>query len=202
MKQRSILAVLFLTALCCTFVSALAQDKSKAPGPGMGNADMDAMMKASMPGEPQKSLARLAGDWSFTSTAWMAPGQPPMTSNGTMHGVVLMGGRYVEHTWKGTFMGMPFEGRGTDGYDNVAKHYVSSWVDTMGTGILYQVGHCDDAVKVCNYSGDVWDPMTGKKTLFRSVITWADNDNFKNEMYGNGPDGKEMKMMELSAKRK
>ncbi len=33
-------------------------------------------------------------------------------------------------------MGMPFEGMGIDGYDNLAKQYVSTWVDNMGTGIM------------------------------------------------------------------
>lgn len=203
MKIRKTVAVLFLLALCSTVVSAFAQDKAKAPAaPAMSNAEMEAMMKAATPGEPQKRLARLAGDWTFTNTMWMAPGQPPMQSTGTMHGVVLMGGRYVEHTWKGDMMGMPFEGRGTDGYDNVGKQYVASWVDNMGTGIIHSTGSCDAAGNVCTYNAEMWDPMSGKKTTQRSVITWMDDNTFKNEMYGQGPDGKEAKMMEIVAKRK
>jgi hypothetical protein len=203
MKMRTTVAVLFLLALCSTVVSAFAQDKAKpAAAPAMGNAEMEAMMKAASPGEPQKKLARLAGDWTFTNTMWMAPGQPPVTSTGTMHGVLLMGGRYVEHTWKGDMMGMPFEGRGTDGYDNVGKQYVASWLDNMGTGIVHSSGTCDEGVKVCTYNAEMWDPMSGKKTTSRSVITWLDDNNFKNEMYGPGPDGKEAKMMEIAAKRK
>ncbi len=203
MKMRSTVAVLFLLPLCSTVVSAFAQDKAKpAAAPAMGNAEMEAMMKAASPGEPQKKLARLAGDWTFTNTMWMDPSQPPVKSNGTMHGVVLMGGRYVEHTWKGDMMGMPFEGRGTEAYDNVGKQYVNSWVDNMGTGIVYATGTCDEGVKVCTYSSEMWDPMSSKKITTRSVITWLDDNNFKNEMYAPGPDGKEAKMMEIAAKRK
>ena len=204
MKIRSTVAVLFLLALCTAAVSALAQDKPKpADAPAMGGgAEMEAMMKAATPGEQQKKLGRLAGDWTFTNTMWMDPSQPPVKSSGTMHGVVLMGGRYVEHTWKGDMMGMPFEGRGTEGYDNVGKQYVTSWVDNMGTGIVYSTGTCDAGVKVCNYSGDMWDPVSGKKMTSRSVITWLDDNSFKNEMFAPGPDGKEAKMMEIVAKRK
>jgi len=108
MKAQSLVVALSLLA-----IPALAQDKPK-DAPGMSNAEMEAMMKAMAPGEQQKKLARFAGDWTFTNKAWMAPGQPPMESTGTMHGVILFGGRYVEHTWKGNMMGMPFEGRGTD----------------------------------------------------------------------------------------
>ena len=193
---------MFVLALCCTVVSGLAQDKPKEPAAAMGAAEMEAMQKAMTPGEPQKRLARLAGDWTFTNTMWMAPGQPPTTSTGTMHGEVLMDGRYVEHTWKGDMMGMPFEGRGTDGYDNVGKQYVSSWLDNMGTGIMYSTGSCDAAGNACNYTADMWDPMSGKKSTTRSTITWTDDNTFKNEMYGPGPDGKEVKWMEIVAKRK
>lgn len=199
MKARSFVVALSLLALPA--LPAIAQDKPKE-APAMSSAEMEAMVKAISPGEPQKKLARLAGDWTFTNKAWMAPGQPPMESTGTMHGEILMGGRYVEHTWKGSFMGMPFEGRGTDGYDNVGKQYVSSWVDNMGTGIMYQTGTCDDAVKVCTYHGDIWDAMSGKKTTMKQVITWMDDNNFKNEMYAPGPDGKDIKVMEIVATRK
>jgi len=202
MKHRTTIAVLFLLALCCTVVSAVAQDKPKAPAaPSMDEA-MKAMEKAGTPGAEQKRLARLAGDWTFENTMWMDPSQPPMKSTGTMHGEILMGGRYVEHTWKGNMMGQPFEGRGTDGYDNVAKHYVSSWLDNMSTGIMYQIGTCDPAGNVCNYSGDMWDPMSGQKSTTRSTITWMGDNTFKNEMFGPGPDGKEVKWMEIVAKKK
>jgi hypothetical protein len=199
MKVRSLAVSLSLLALSA--MPALAQqDKPKEPA--MGNGDMEAMMKAGAPGEQQKKLARMVGDWTFTNKAWMAPGQPPVESTGTMHADSMLGGRYVEHTWKGNMMGMAFEGRGTDAYDNVGKMYVSSWVDNMGTGIMYQTGTCDASVTTCTYSGDVWDPMSGKKSTMKSVITWLDANTFKNEMYGPGPDGKEAKMMEIVAKRK
>jgi hypothetical protein len=198
MKARSLAVSLSLLALAA--MPALAQDKPKEPA--MGNADMEAMMKAATPGEQQKKLARMVGDWTFTNKLWMAPDQPPVESGGTMHADLLMGGRYVEHTWKGNMMGMAFEGRGTEAYDNVGKMYVSSWVDNMGTGIMHTTGTCDAAVKVCTYSGDMFDPMTGKKTTTKSVITWLDDNSFKNEMYAPGPDGKEAKMMEIVAKRK
>src|SRR5207237_831498 len=112
MKMRSLL--LLSTILLSVAGAAFAQDKAKEPPMGgMNPADMQAAMVKSMtPGAPHQQLARMAGDWTFTSKAWMMPGQPPMDSAGTMHADVLLGGRYVEHHWKGDFMGMPFEGRG------------------------------------------------------------------------------------------
>jgi len=200
MKMKSLLA---LSMLLLAAGAAFAQDKAKEPqgGMGMSQADQEAMMKSMAPGEQHKQLARMAGDWTYTSKAWMAPGQPPMEATGTMHADVLLGGRYVEHHWKGNFMNMTFEGRGTEAYDNITKQYVNTWIDNMGTGIMNSTGTCDDAGKKCNYNGLGSDPMAGKQVPMRSVITWVDGDTFTNEMYGNDPSGKEMKMMEITAKR-
>ena len=37
-------------------------------------------------------------------------------------------------------MGQPFSGVGIDGYDNLRKKYVTTWIDTMGTGIFSMEG--------------------------------------------------------------
>ena len=208
MRTRSTVAVLPLLALCATGV-ALAQDKT-APKPEMatmapsteGAAEMEAMMKAGTPGEPHKKLSRMVGDWTYTSKAWMDPSQPPVESKGTMRSQTILGGRYVEQVWKGDFMGMAFEGRGTEGYDNVTKKYFSTWMDNMSTGLLVSNGNCDEKGDKCAYSGEMTDPMTGKTATMRNVITWTGADTFKNEMYGPGQDGKEYKMMEITAKKK
>ena len=190
-------------ALCLLALPVFAQDKPKEPAaPAMGAAEMEAMQKAMSPGEPHKRLARLAGDWTFSQKMWMDPSQPPMDSAGTMHGEAILGGRYVQTTWKGNMMGMPFEGRSTEGYDNLAKKYVNSWVDNMGTGIIHSTGTCDDQGMKCSYKGDMIDPMTGKPSYMRQEITWTDANTFKNEMYGPGLDGKEFKWMEMVIKRK
>lgn len=190
-------------ALCLLALPALAQDKPKEPAaPAMSAAEMEAMQKAMTPGEPHKHLARMAGDWTFTSKMWMAPNQPPAESSGTMHAEMILGGRYVQAVWSGNFMGMPFEGRATEGYDNMTKKYVSTWMDNMGTGILYSTGTCDDKHMKCSTKGDMVDPMTGKNSYMRQEVTWMDDNTFKNEMYGPGPDGKEFKWMEMTVRRK
>lgn len=201
MKTRSIIVVLCFCILVPLAVLAQDKPKEQAP-PGMSGPEMEAMMKAMSPGEQHKQLARLAGDWTFTNKMWMAPGAPPAESSGTMHGETILDGRYVQSTWKGNMMGMAFEGHGTDGYDNVAKKYVSSWIDNMGTGILYSTGTCDADGKKCESKGSMIDPMTGKDSYMRSVVSWTGNDSFVMEMYGPDPSGKEFKWMEMSVKRK
>ena len=201
MRIRPFAAALSLLAL--TAVPAMAQDKPKEGAPAMGGPEMEAAMKAMSPGENHKHIARYAGDWTFTNKMWMDPSQPPAESTGTMHGETILDGRYVQTVWKGNMMGMPFEGRGIDGYDNLAKQYVGSWIDNLGTGIIHFTGTCENGGKVCTMKGDMLDPMTGQKSYMRTVTTWTDDKNFKFEMFGPLPDtGKEVKMMEMVLKKK
>jgi hypothetical protein len=200
MKTRST-TVAFLLTLSLAPGLALAQTDKPAAAPGM---DMDAMAKAATPGEHHKHLQHMVGDWTYTTRMWMAPGQPPMESTGTMHAESILGGRYVRSTYKGQMMGQPFEGQSTDGYDNTAGHFVSAWVDNMGTGIMNSTGSCDADCKVLTMLSDPMpDPATGKKMAGKEVITWTDNNNFKFEMFMVDPaGGPEMKVMESVAKRK
>lgn len=200
MKARGI-AMLCLISLAG--VSPVLAQNQKVDGTPPGEAEsMAAMMKAAQPGEEHKHLGRMAGDWEYTSKMWMAPGQAPDESKGTMHGEMLMGGRYVQHHWQGIMAGMPFEGMGTEGYDNMTKKFVSTWIDNMGTGVMMSSGTCDATGKVCTMTGDMPDPMSGKTLTSKMVVTWTDNDHFKNEMFMKDPSGAETKMMEISASRK
>lgn len=201
MQVRTKLAVLALSVSLVSGGALLAQDNHQDMG--MSKEQMDAMMQAIAPGEMHKHIAKMAGDWTFTNRMWMAPGLPPQESTGTMHAESVLGGRYVQSVWTGSFMGQPFEGRGTDGYDNISKQYVSSWIDNMGTGILLSTGTCEDGGKKCSVSGETSDPMSGGKMTMKSVLTWGDDNNFKTEMFAKDPaSGQEYKMMEIVAKRK
>jgi hypothetical protein len=204
MKMRSTTMALTLVALALPVAAQHTEHQPATPpagAPAMGGPEMEAMIKAMTPGEEHKHLARMAGDWTFTNTFWMAPGQPPMESTGTLHAEMALGGRYLQSQWTGNMMGQPFEGRGTEAFNNVSKQYESTWVDNMGTGIMFGTGTCD-ASGACNSKSETWDPVSGKKITMRSTVTWPSSDSFKMEMFGPGPDGKEYKMMEIVAKRK
>src|SRR5688572_20287592 len=115
------------TLLVCT--TALAQhDHGSAPKkPEMDPAMMEAMMKASTPGAPHKMLEGMVGTWDAKISMWMMPGADPMTSTGVAESKMIFGGRFVEQRFKGDFMGVPFEGLGYTGYDNVKQQYFSTW---------------------------------------------------------------------------
>ena len=63
-----------MSLLALTAMPALAQDKPQPAAPAMDSAaGMDAMVQAAAPGEPQKKLARFAGDWTFTNNSGWLP---------------------------------------------------------------------------------------------------------------------------------
>ena len=59
-------------------------------------------------------------------------------------------------------MGETFNGIGFIGYDNVSKKYVSTWMDTAGTGMMWSTGTMDASGKVLSMKATVNDPSTGK----------------------------------------
>lgn len=169
--------------------------------------DSAAMMKAweayATPGEPHKMLAMDNGNWVCESTMWMAPDDPkPMKTKMTSTSKMVMGGRYQEARYSGNMMGQPFEGVATVGYNNASKKYESTWVDNMGTGVMYMTGEYDAATKTMNMSGECVDPMTGQKKKVRETFAMVDDNTRKMEMFDTDPSGKEYKSMEIIMTRK
>src|SRR6185503_20208185 len=103
-------------------------------------AMMDAWMKVATPGEAHKWLEAMVGTWDAKISMWMAPGSAPQESTGTSENKWVLGGRFVEQRYEGTFMGQPFSGLGYTGYDNFKKKYIGSWMDNMGTMMMVSQG--------------------------------------------------------------
>jgi hypothetical protein len=94
-------------------------------------------------------------------------------------------------------MGQPFTGHGMQGYDNVTGKWWSTWNDSMSTGLMVSEGTCDDS-GACTFTGSWNDPVTKGKTTARMTTKWTSPNVEVFEMYTPGPDGKEMKMMEIT----
>ena len=168
---------------------------------GSSNAQDDNMKKwmdYMTPGDMQKMLSKGVGTWTMKTSWWMAPGTEPTVSEATAVSEMILGGRYLSTKVSGSMMGMPFDGMSLEGYDNAAKVFMTTWIDNMGSGIMYMTGKWDDAAKQINYSGKTVDPMSGNWIDVRQVVTYNADGTVKMEMYGPGPDGKEFKTMEIT----
>lgn len=158
-------------------------------------------MEAMMPNANHKVLDFMVGKWKGKMSLYMAPGMPPAESELNAEVKSIMGGRYLHDNTSGTFMGMPFEGMGTSGYDNLKKKYVFTWIDNFGTGIMAGEGTWDAAKKSLTYTTSMPDAASGKYAAARMVDTMVDADNWKMEMYATGPDGKEGLAFRIEYKR-
>jgi len=165
-------------------------------------AQMEAWTKAMTPGAEHQTLAKAVGTWNATVTMWEAPGAPPQTSQAVSKRRMALGGRVLIDEWTGNMMGMPFEGLGHSGYDNVAKRWWGTWTDNFTTGVMTTTGTCDaDPTKGCSYVGTMVNMMTGKEEKNRQTAKWPNPDEEHFEMFAAGPDGKEYQVMKIVAKR-
>ena len=170
-----------------------------------GKMDMQAMMdiyaKLGTPGAPHKVLASMAGSWITKIKSWMEPDKPPMESTGTSEQKMVLGGRFLQQDFAGEMMGSPFTGIGVTGYDNHTKKYVSTWIDSMGTAILFFEGTASADGKTITQESHYDDPIKGPMK-WRSVTRIVGDNNHVFEMYSTDKRGKEEKMMEITYTRK
>ncbi len=214
-----------LAGLCTLAVSAalaVAQEPAKKPEgqkpaagqPQVGKAEgqkgqpegmpsaeqMEKIMAVCSPGPEHQRLAKLVGNWNLELRS-PAPGADPNAMKGTATYKSVYDGRFVQQEVSAPpMMGdQPFRGMGWIGYDGVRKQYVSTWIDNMCTGILVTYGKEDPAGKTITFTGEMSDPMTGKMdTKVREVVRIESDDKHVFEMYGPGPDGKEVKQFEIT----
>lgn len=169
-------------------------DKKGAPEAGM----TPEMMQAMSPGDQHKLLASLAGKWTETVKFKMTPDAPESEAKGTVEYEVIMGGRWVVQKVKSEMEGMPFEGMGVHGYDNMKKKYVSVWMDNMGTGMMQSEGMADASGKTINFTWEYADPMSGGKTKKGRSMMHIEKDKVVYEMFDAGPDGKEFRCLQVT----
>jgi hypothetical protein len=188
MKLRTVLSFLTVTFILVCSTNYAQQEEM-----------MKKWQEYMTPGDVHQTFAKLTGDWKATVTMYDPSGQE-MSSEAVTTFEMILGGRYLKSTFKGNMMGMPYEGTGLDAYDNAAKEYLSTWVDNMGTGIMFMKGKWDDTEKAIVYLGTSTDPMTGKEQPVKSISKTIDDNHFVQTMF-NVMDGKDIKAMEISYSR-
>ncbi|PZR73197.1 MAG: hypothetical protein DLM73_11285 [Chthoniobacterales bacterium] len=173
---------------------------------------MKRMMQFAKPGENHRLLEGLEGSWTFAVKTWMNPADPsaaPVQTAGSAVRNEAMAGRFYVGQFAsvmklagpdGTMKDMDFRGMSVEGYDNVKKKFVTSWIDNMGSCILNSEGTYDAATKTFTYTGE-YEPMPGVKCNFRQLIKIVDNDHHVMDWYEDRGAG-EAKTMEISYTRR
>jgi hypothetical protein len=154
------------------------------------------------PGPEHHRLAGLVGTWNVVCTIWTKPDAPATQSTALATFTTILDGRYIQEDFKGSMLGHAFAGCSILGYDRVAKRYVSTWCDTMGTGITHLTGtsSSDDGKSLIS-TGDVSCAEDGKPAKLRQVETHQSDDQFTRQLY-QLKDGTERMTLELTYSRR
>jgi len=190
-----------------TATGSIAAQPATATGQPDPQEMMKQMMEMSKMNENHKLLADMNGSWNYSIKMWMSPdpNAKPQESKGTATRKSAMGGRYAMMDVTGTMQmpgpdgkmkNMQFKGMGVDGYDNVKKKFVSSWIDNMGTGIQFSEGTYDPASKTFTFASEM-EMMPGMKTPVRETLKVTDKDHMQMEWYETHG-GQEKKTMEIA----
>jgi hypothetical protein len=199
MKCITVAFCLVALITSCNNEKPIHEENKEAP---MDAAAMEKAMKDfSSPGPMHQWLASFNGEWDAEIISFMDPTKPD-TSKAVQTYSMILNGLYQEAKITGNMMGMPFEGRSLNGYDNAKKRFVSTWVDNISSGTTYMNGNYDTASTTLNLKGTQTNPSNGRNMNIREVMKIIDADTYRLEMYGDGPDGKEIKFMEGLFKRK
>ena len=191
---------MFIAALLFTLPAGLANAEDDQKKSAKQAADTEAMMaayeRAAAPGAEHKTLQKMVGRWSATVKHWPVPGEP-IVETGTAETKSILGDRFIQTTFSSTFMGKPFSGISITGYDNVKKKFVSTWLDSMATGIMRIEGTMDQGGRVLTQKATHTNPMTGKETSTRIVTTLNGETTYTDEFYEKRG-GRDVKTMEIT----
>lgn len=183
-RRRVALLLVGCLGLCLPATARAQVPQGWVPLPADRTASALDMVKAWTPGAAHAGLAALAGEWTFTSRLWVAPGADPEVSSGTTSAVTRFGGRYLQVTMRGTLTGLAYEGFGLRAYDNTSGQYQSVWMDNLSTTLLYMTGTYDVAARAYTLEGDLADFVDpSKRVRVREVLTVIDADTYRVELY-------------------
>jgi hypothetical protein len=156
------------------------------------------------PGSEHARLRALEGSFETHAKATFDPAQPAKEASGKAEQKLIFGGLFIKEDFEGVcpLTGKPLHGIGYTGYDKAKGKYVSSWLDSLSSGIMLSEGTADAAGKVITFHGMCTDPITGKESKVRQVLNIVDDHKYIFEMYRMGPDGKEFRSLEVTYTKK
>ena len=193
---------------------AFSGDRPQKPTPEQMQAMMEKCLKLNQPGAGHRRLDRMVGEWDTVSKFWMGgPGSEPTVNEGQATCRWILDGRYIEEVYQGSItmpdpakpgktVTVPFAGRGTTGYDNYRKLYVSTWCDSMSTQMFISRGSWHPVEEKFHFYGEMDEPaldVTGR--MVKCVVTVVDEDRHLFEMYDLHA-GEDYKIMEIAYSRR
>jgi hypothetical protein len=128
----------------------------------------------------------------------MDPTQPPMVCD-AVEVYEAVGPFFVISKYETMFMGAPFVGRCTVGYDPHQKKWVSTWIDSCSAVLFHMTGteKGDTITQTCQ----AFSCMTNQVAMHRSTNKRISANEMVMEMFQTMPNGAEVKTMNMHYKR-
>lgn len=200
------------TLACCTVLGACVQTqpRANAPGPaaretqpaGAPRDAQSAYEPRSDPGEGQRFLARMEGDWDVTKTFYPRTGDP-VVSRGTCKQHMIHGGRFLQSDFIFDDPAGRTTGTGVIGFDPQTGRFTSFWVDSRSTRFSVRASEGPfDGQKILLWSQTLGEPAaSGRRS--RTVSTLENGDRrLVHRQCSVSPDGQERPVMQLEMMRR
>ncbi len=184
----------FLALAATTVLCAGSAAAAPAPAP-------PPFVVRGLPGDGQKAMQALVGDWRVEMSLFAAMGTPqhPATSTDLVaHREWIGGGRFLRDVTQGTFGGSPYYRMGTLGYSNMDRRY--EWVTQDGLNanmMIYKGVRASGPRFPASLAGTFTDQgllgeaSAGKTVRQRTVITIDGPDRNVMEIYFTPTGGRE-----------
>ena len=158
--------ILLAMAFCCFGATSFAQEP-QTPGPEHAH------------------LEKMVGTW---DTVMEMGGQK---SKGTATYKSICKGMWITSDFDSDLGGIPYQGHGVDGYDQMKKKYTGYWFDSMTSAPMSFEGNFDADHKVLTMTGSSPGP-DGKPQKFRTTTELQGPDRMTFKMFmATAADGKE-----------
>ena len=143
-------------------------------------------------GPEHQLLAGFAGSWRGPTQLWLDPEAPPEESQSELLAEVILGGRWLRLSERGTAFGKPHAGEMLLGYHLDARAYELAWVDSShtGTSIILSTGPAREPGLV-----DVLGSYAaaGQRWGWRTRLRLSSAEELLVEAFNISPDGVEMR---------
>ncbi len=204
MKIKGIIAIGLVMLSAC---GGTERDKKEIVAPVAVEAEIDtaAYSKAwkdyMTPGAPHAKLAGIAGKWQAIFAVYPVSGGDPFVYNLTGINTMILEGKFLQVSFKGVMGGAPFESMATIGYDNNRKLYTSTWMDSMGTGVINLEGNMSADGEQLILVGKTREILTEKEIEVKQVIRFLSDKTLSIEMYDKKAGAAEVKTVSIGMKR-
>ena len=150
-------------------------------------------------GPQHAHLQALAGRWDAVIHF-----SDPTGAEQVSHGTLTTTAHTAFHTFdsfEGEFMGMSMVGHGINGYCPLRKQFFTYWTDSMAPSPMVLYGDYDAAKRELAMSGECLG-MSGKLEKCRTLAHYPDANHMNWSLFGPGPDGKELQLLQVEYTRK